>query len=51
MYETFVKQLIDMMDELSPVTSVRNRIEMPLGSVQGDMKRCFTTIRNRMTGS
>ncbi|GIM47340.1 hypothetical protein DNHGIG_28890 [Collibacillus ludicampi] len=33
MYETFIKQFIDIMDEQAPVTIVRNRMEMPLGSV------------------
>ena len=37
MYETWVKSLIDILDELAPVTVVRNRLEMPLGAVSGDM--------------
>jgi hypothetical protein len=37
MYETWVKQLIDIVDELAPVTVVRSRLELPLGSVTGDM--------------
>ncbi|KEO85147.1 hypothetical protein [Tumebacillus flagellatus] len=36
MYETWVKSLIDILDEVAPVTLVRNRLEIPLGSVTGD---------------
>lgn len=36
MYETFVKHFIDIMDERSPVTVVRNRIDLPLGAVESD---------------
>ena len=37
MYETWVKSLIDILDELAPVTVVSNPMEIPLGSVSGDM--------------
>jgi hypothetical protein len=37
MYETWVKSLVDILDELAPVTVVRTRMELPLGSVQGDV--------------
>jgi hypothetical protein len=36
MYETFIKQFIDIMDEQAPVTIVRNRLELPLGSVSAE---------------
>lgn len=36
MYETFVKQFIDIMDERAPVTRVRNRVDIPLGSVTAE---------------
>jgi hypothetical protein len=37
MYETWVKHLIDIVDELAPVTLVRTRLDLPLGSVTGDI--------------
>lgn len=37
MYETWVKNLIDIVDELAPVTLVRTRLDLPLGSVTGDI--------------
>lgn len=37
MYETWVKQLIDIVDELAPVTVVRTRLDLPLGSVTGEI--------------
>ena len=37
MYETWVKSLVDILDELAPVTVVRTRYELPLGSVTGDL--------------
>ncbi|MGZ4107393.1 MAG: hypothetical protein ACXVP5_03515 [Tumebacillaceae bacterium] len=37
MYETWVKNLIDIVDELAPVTLVRTRLDLPLGSVSGDI--------------
>lgn len=43
MYETFVKQFIDIMDERAPVTLVRSRIEMPLGSVQAEQSTLIHT--------
>ncbi|WP_018132368.1 hypothetical protein [Effusibacillus pohliae] len=42
-YETFVKQFIDIMDERAPVTRVRNRVDMPLGSVQADTSTLIHT--------
>jgi len=36
MYETWVKSMVDILDELAPVTVVRTRFELPLGSVTGD---------------
>ncbi|MFD2169186.1 hypothetical protein [Tumebacillus lipolyticus] len=45
MYETWVKMMIDILDELAPVTIVRSRLEMPLGSVSGDLS---TLIRSRL---
>jgi hypothetical protein len=45
MYETFVKQFIDSMDEQAPVILVRNRIELPLGSVEADQS---TIIHSRL---
>lgn len=36
MYETWVKSMIDILDERAPVTVVRTRYELPLGSVTGD---------------
>ncbi|MFC4766321.1 hypothetical protein [Effusibacillus consociatus] len=43
MYETFVKHFIDIMDERAPVTLVRNRIDMPLGAVEGDQSTLIHT--------
>jgi hypothetical protein len=45
MYESWIKMLIDILDELAPVTIVRSRLELPLGSVSGD---CSTFIRSRL---
>ncbi|ASS74770.1 hypothetical protein CIG75_07130 [Tumebacillus algifaecis] len=45
MYETWIKSLIDILDELAPVTIVRSRLEMPLGSVTGELS---TFIRSRL---
>ncbi len=41
MYETWTKFFIDILDELAPVTVVRTKMEMPLGSVDGQVS---TTI-------
>ena len=35
MYETWTKMFIDILDELAPVTVVKTRMELPLGSVTG----------------
>lgn len=43
MYETFVKQFIDILDERAPVTLVRNRFEYPLGSVSGEQSTWIHT--------
>jgi hypothetical protein len=43
MYETFVKQFIDIMDERAPVTWVRNRVDMPLGAVEVDLSTLIHT--------
>ncbi|GAX89209.1 hypothetical protein [Effusibacillus lacus] len=43
MYETFVKQFIDIMDERAPVTLVRNRMDMPLGAVEADQSTLIHT--------
>ncbi|MBL0387311.1 hypothetical protein JJB07_11675 [Tumebacillus sp. ITR2] len=45
MYETWVKFLIDILDEVAPVTVVRTRLEMPVGSVTGDLS---TVIHSRL---
>lgn len=45
MYETWVKNLIDILDELAPVTIVRTRFEQPVGSVSGDLS---TLIHSRL---
>ncbi|BCJ88584.1 hypothetical protein [Effusibacillus dendaii] len=45
MYETFVKEFIDIMDERAPVTLVRNRIDIPLGSVEAEQS---TLIHSRL---
>jgi len=45
MYETWVKHLIDILDERAPVTIVKNRLELPLGSVAGEMS---TTVHARL---
>lgn len=45
MYETWVKMFVDILDELAPVTLVRTRLELPLGSVTGDLS---TAIRSRL---
>lgn len=43
MYETWTKMFIDILDELAPVTKVLSRLELPLGSVSGEM---VTTIHS-----
>ncbi|HEU4962660.1 MAG TPA: hypothetical protein VFV52_02230 [Bacilli bacterium] len=45
MYETWIKMFVDILDELAPVTIVRSRLELPLGSVTGDLS---TVIRTRL---
>ncbi|ARU63513.1 hypothetical protein CBW65_22780 [Tumebacillus avium] len=45
MYETWIKMFIDILDEMAPVTIVRSRLELPLGSVTGELS---TFIRARL---
>lgn len=45
MYETWVKNLLDILDEAAPVTVVRTRLELPLGSVTGELS---TTVHSRL---
>lgn len=43
MYERFVKQFIDIMDERAPVTVVRNRMDLPLGAMEAEQSTLIHT--------